>query len=94
MNKNYNSISDTKTTLSKLSISPSECEQGTFGLNCSRSCDCADDAPCDPVSGRCICSSGKTGVRCDSGESSELSPLMMMCEYALMSGRVFKQTAV
>ncbi len=52
------------------SFSSSECEQGTFGLTCSRSCDCAEDTPCDPVSGRCICASGETGVRCDSGESS------------------------
>lgn len=45
------------------------CEQGTFGQNCSQSCDCADGGSCDPVSGRCICPSGKSGARCDSGES-------------------------
>lgn len=46
-----------------------ECEQGTFGQNCSLSCDCAEGTACDPVSGKCLCSSGKTGVRCDSGKS-------------------------
>ncbi|XP_026077521.1 multiple epidermal growth factor-like domains protein 11 isoform X3 [Carassius auratus] len=50
------------------------CKQGSFGLNCSRSCDYAEDTPCDPVSGSCICSSGQTGVRCDSGGPPELNP--------------------
>lgn len=47
-----------------------ECEQGTYGPGCSRTCDCDDEAACDPVTGRCLCSSGKTGVRCDVGEIS------------------------
>lgn len=46
----------------------SECEQGTHGPNCSKTCDCADDTPCDPVSGACACAPGKTGLRCDAGE--------------------------
>lgn len=46
----------------------SVCEQGTFGFSCAQVCECEDGAPCDPVTGSCLCSSGKTGPRCDIGK--------------------------
>lgn len=45
----------------------SACVQGTYGFGCAKACDCEDDASCDPVTGRCLCSSGKAGPRCDIG---------------------------
>lgn len=45
----------------------SVCEQGTFGVGCAQVCRCEGAAACDHVTGRCLCSSGKTGPRCDLG---------------------------
>lgn len=50
----------------------SACERGRYGQGCVQICDCEDDAQCDPVSGRCLCSSGKTGPRCDIGNRSRI----------------------
>lgn len=43
------------------------CEQGTYGGGCAQACHCQSAAACDHVTGRCLCSSGKTGPRCDLG---------------------------
>lgn len=50
----------------------SACERGHYGEGCVQICDCEDGAQCDPVSGRCLCSSGKTGPRCDIGNPSRI----------------------
>ncbi|KAG9352926.1 hypothetical protein JZ751_017502 [Albula glossodonta] len=39
------------------------CKQGRFGEDCAKRCDCEGKTPCDPLSGRCLCPSGKTGTR-------------------------------
>lgn len=54
------------------SIIHSACERGRYGQGCVHICDCEDAAQCDPVSGRCLCSSGKTGPRCDIGNLSRI----------------------
>lgn len=54
----------------KLKVYFSECDPGKFGPNCVHKCDCDGDAPCDPVSGRCLCAPGKMGSRCDIGKPS------------------------
>ena len=38
------------------------CPINTFGEDCSKECSCENEALCDPVNGRCICSAGKYGV--------------------------------
>lgn len=43
----------------------SECEQGSFGPDCAHICDCDENTPCDPVTGKCLCGPGKMGSRCD-----------------------------
>lgn len=43
------------------------CEQGLYGPSCAKVCDCQGNGACDPVTGKCLCSSGKTGPRCDIG---------------------------
>lgn len=59
----------------------SGCEAGRFGLSCEQSCDCAGEAQCDPLTGRCLCPPGRTGQRCEKGrrplEGSTLSPAEM-----------------
>lgn len=49
------------------SFFPAECPAGTFGVNCSGSCYCGG-APCDRVTGQCLCPPGKTGDDCGAGE--------------------------
>lgn len=44
-----------------------ECPAGTFGVNCSGSCSCRG-APCDRVTGQCLCPPGRTGDDCGAGE--------------------------
>ena len=46
---------------------PLECPAGTFGQNCSGSCSCGG-APCDRVTGQCLCPPGRTGDDCGAGE--------------------------
>ncbi|XP_066282421.1 proto-oncogene tyrosine-protein kinase receptor Ret-like [Branchiostoma lanceolatum] len=41
------------------------CSSGTFGLNCSMSCYCQNNATCDPVNGSCICNEGQSGEFCE-----------------------------
>ncbi|MEQ2235542.1 hypothetical protein ILYODFUR_003372 [Ilyodon furcidens] len=41
------------------------CEDGSFGLNCVKPCDCVDGTPCDPSTGRCLCLSGQWGQKCE-----------------------------
>ncbi|XP_066272580.1 uncharacterized protein [Branchiostoma lanceolatum] len=40
------------------------CGHGTFGWNCSKKCNCKNNAPCDPVSGSCICAKHHWGELC------------------------------
>ncbi|XP_066283033.1 uncharacterized protein [Branchiostoma lanceolatum] len=40
------------------------CSPGTFGLNCSMSCYCQNNATCDAVNGSCICADGQSGEFC------------------------------
>lgn len=53
----------------------SECEQGTFGPECSQVCDCDGVTPCDPVTGKCLCGPGKMGSRCDTSTVGHLKIL-------------------
>ncbi|KAL3197361.1 hypothetical protein MRX96_044934 [Rhipicephalus microplus] len=43
-----------------------ECPVGTYGLNCSKKCDCENGASCNVTNGQCICLPGFTGPRCES----------------------------
>lgn len=42
------------------------CSAGSYGEGCRLTCDCGG-APCDPVTGQCICPAGKTGDSCQEG---------------------------
>lgn len=50
-------------------LSPPGCEPGSFGEGCRQRCDCEGGAPCDPVTGHCLCPPGRTGATCELGES-------------------------
>ena len=41
------------------------CEDGTFGVECAQSCNCAANTVCDPVAGCNSCNQGWTGAGCD-----------------------------
>lgn len=42
------------------------CQAGSYGENCLLTCDCSG-APCDPITGQCICPDGKMGHSCQEG---------------------------
>ena len=41
------------------------CPGGLYGEGCSKTCDCRNDAACDPINGRCICLAGYKGLHCE-----------------------------
>lgn len=41
------------------------CENGTYGFNCSKVCNCKNSAECDKVTGKCVCHPGFTGTYCE-----------------------------
>ena len=43
-----------------------DCDSGWYGAGCIENCHCAEDVPCDPVSGICPtgCSQGYDGPTC------------------------------
>lgn len=41
------------------------CSSGTWGLSCNQTCQCANEAACDPVNGSCTCSPGWREELCD-----------------------------
>lgn len=49
------------------------------------SCDCADEGPCEPATGRCICPPGRTGQRCEKGPPL-FSPYLSVLEFG---GQIF-----
>ncbi|XP_053400473.1 multiple epidermal growth factor-like domains protein 10 [Mercenaria mercenaria] len=55
-------------TLCEVRVYEGECQIGHFGDECSQSCHCADDRPCDAVTGHCqspICKTGWIGLACN-----------------------------
>lgn len=45
-----------------------ECVTGRFGADCQQQCECENGGQCDRQTGRCSCSAGWTGERCERGE--------------------------
>ena len=48
---------------------PTDCESGHYGISCSGTCHCADDASCNAVKGTCpggTCADGFEGEACQS----------------------------
>lgn len=43
---------------------PAACPAGFFGVDCRSACNCTAAAPCDAVSGSCLCPAGRRGPRC------------------------------
>lgn len=41
------------------------CSSGTWGLSCNQTCQCANEAACDPSNGTCTCSPGWRDEYCD-----------------------------
>lgn len=63
-------VSPASDTLSPL-LRPScvaECDVGRFGEECLQQCDCENGGRCDRRTGRCRCSAGWIGERCERGE--------------------------
>lgn len=46
----------------------SECLPGHYGAGCQLSCSCLNGGICDRLTGRCLCSAGWTGDKCQSRE--------------------------
>ena len=42
-----------------------ECPHLKYGMNCSRECQCENNATCDNIHGTCNCTAGWTGMHCD-----------------------------
>ena len=40
------------------------CTSGAYGLNCRGTCDCQNEASCDPVNGACYCRDGFQADKC------------------------------
>nr|XP_006818736.1 PREDICTED: uncharacterized protein LOC102803455 [Saccoglossus kowalevskii] len=57
--------SDTKKTYSGVyQLQTEECESGSYGRNCSETCECLDNGICDPVTGNCTCIADWHGKYC------------------------------
>lgn len=54
-------------------VPPPACPPGFHGMGCKQACECQQGAPCDPVSGQCLCPTGFQGQLCEEGECSTLS---------------------
>lgn len=48
-------------------VSPAACPQGRFGEGCSQVCSCSNNATCDHITGRCLCTAGWMGPTCQQG---------------------------
>ena len=45
------------------------CIDNTYGPDCTSTCTCLNGADCSPVTGVCNCTTGYTGVSCESGKN-------------------------
>ena len=45
---------------------------GTYGVNCSQTCQCQNEATCSAVDGSCNCTAGFTGEMCNEREFKDL----------------------
>ena len=45
---------------------------GTYGVNCSQTCQCQNEATCSAVDGSCNCTAGFTGETCNEREFKDL----------------------
>lgn len=52
---------------------PAACPRSFHGAGCQQVCECQQGAPCDPISGQCLCPAGFHGQLCEKGECSALS---------------------
>ena len=41
-----------------------ECQNGKYGSNCTKTCDCMNDSGCDKATGACQCRPGYSGLKC------------------------------
>jgi len=41
------------------------CKKGRYGPSCSSYCECDNGATCDSVTGKCVCTDGYIGERCN-----------------------------
>lgn len=46
----------------------SECEDGHYGPNCERECQCLNGGMCQPTTGTCDCTPGYIGANCNISE--------------------------
>lgn len=41
------------------------CDEGTYGKDCTKQCDCRNAGACNPQTGQCTCNAGWTGTMCE-----------------------------
>lgn len=57
------------------------CDEGKFGVNCVKQCQCGDGITCDPQTGKCHCPTGKDGPNCEKCESGGFIPDILALKF-------------